>query len=268
MRVKPLKTQTPNMDLEAVAELLKSLDIPEGVIPDLSVASTIPKKQMRGLFEEVFKNTDLDFTRVSDLNHTYIDRRVEAVYVSFKYTLVQHRLSIMRVKRNLSRDCVQGPYIVGLQITDGTVQFGYRPFKHSNFERAQEEANKLRDKNDKSYTVFGVVGHALKDPNRPSHINTPVEESKQGVKGKIGPSPLKVMEDWKKIIQENDLTVVNVPVSIGFLVSGKYRIGFSLSQELVCFDEYTQCIDFINRWIRDYRSNYSETPQTVPTVVC
>lgn len=67
-----------------------------------------------------------------------------------------------------------------------------------------------------------------------------------------------LMERWQKIIQENDISTSNIPVSIGFMGSGKYRISFSTSQELVCYDTHEECLKFISDWVKDYHSNYPE----------
>lgn len=256
MSTKTLKINEPTFDLQVIAAALVKMDIPDDVVADIPSKTSVPGKLLRRLFEELHDTNRLDFTKT--VHERYQDNRVEAAYLSFKFALTQHRKAIKNAQLRLRKSSVEGPFIVGMQVTDGTVQFGYRPYKHSSLAKAKVEADKLRDRNNKSYTIFGVVGHSVLEVNNHARINTPVEETRQGFAGKKVRSPFKVMEDWKKIIQENDLTATNIPVSIGFLASGKHCINFSMSQEIVTFEEYSQCIEFINRWIHDYRATHVE----------
>ena len=82
-----------------------------------------------------------------------------------------------------------------------------------------------------------------------------VEETKQGVVGKLIRSPFKVMEDWQKIIKETDISTVNIPVSIGFMTGGLYRISYSLASTITICETYSECVEFINVWIKQYSDN-------------
>lgn len=259
MSTKTLKVNLVSFDIQTAAAVLDKMEIPEDVITDVPSKTGVPGGMLRGLFEELQKNTKLDFTRTE--HNRYKDNRVEAAYLSFKFSLAQHRKAFKNAQQRIRKEAVQGPFIVGMQVTDGTVQFGYRPYKHSSYAKAKVEADKLRDRNNKSYTIFGVLGHSLVEIDEKLRINAPVEETRQGFAGKKVRSPFKVMEDWKKIIQEIDVTSVSIPVSIGFTASGKYCVNYSMSQGSQIFEEYSQCIEFINRWIHDYRSNHPEVKE-------
>lgn len=254
--MKTLKVNVPAFDLEAIAKVLTELDVPEGVIPELSSTTGLPNKSLRKLFEEVYKNSKMDFTHAESGN--YSDMRIESIYLSFKYALIQHRRAIHDAKKRIRRDTVQSPFIIGMQVDDNTVQFGYRPYKHNTLVKAQKEADKLRERNGKSYTIFAAVGHSLVRDKGSVKLNTPVEETRQGPKGKLVRSPFKVMDEWKKIIQENDIASVSIPVSIGFTAGGRHCVNYSMSQGSHHFDEYSQCIEFVDRWIRDYRLKHPE----------
>ena len=260
--MKTLKVQTPSLNLEAIAEVLAGMDILYNEKLDMPGAISdagLPKKTLRKLFEGCNKNSNLDFTTAETGN--YCDVRVENIYLGFKYALVQYRRAIHDTRRKMSRDAVKAPFIIGMQVSDNTVQFGYRPYKHNSVSKAQKEADKLRERNGKSYTIFGVVGESLFVENGRAKRSTPVEETKQGTVGKLVRSPFKVMENWKKIVLETDITAVSIPVSIGFTAGGRYCVNYSMSQGSQYFDEYSQCIEFIDGWIRDYRATHpEETP--------
>ena len=82
-----------------------------------------------------------------------------------------------------------------------------------------------------------------------------IEETTQGVNGKLIRSPFKVMEDWQKIIKETDITTIDIPVSIGFMTSGLYRISYSLNPNITIFETYSECVEFINTWIKRHSSD-------------
>lgn len=197
MHVKHLKLPAVTFDIPMIAKALENIDIPEQLIPGLTSETPLCKKHIRDLFQEIFKNSKFDLSRVSGAAWgEYKDPQVEAAYMAFKFTVVQNRTSIHRALRNLGKDSVQGPYIVGMQVADGTVQFGYRPYKHNTAHKAIAQAEILRERNNKSYTIFGVVDTVVIKDGRKQLVDMSVEATKQGVGGKLVRGPFKVMADW------------------------------------------------------------------------
>lgn len=202
-------------------------------------------------FEELYKNQKLDFTREEEKTHKiFKSENTELIYRAFRLAFEEQRKAIRRALSKAKIGVPTHPFIVGMQVKDNTVQFGFRPFKHSSFARALEEAAKLSDKHGKQYTVFG----ALQSTGPREH--TPVAETKQQEKGKLVRSPFKVMHELQGIYAAKNSEPFNMPCEIAMCTDSnpRFKIRFTYSEDIY-FDSYAECIEFIDNWIKMFKNN-------------
>jgi len=63
---------------------------------------------------------------------------------------------------------------------------------------------------------------------------------------------LLILNKWQQFIKETNISIINVPVGISFLVSGKFIIKWSLSESMVIFNTTEECLSFIDKTINDF----------------
>lgn len=199
----------------------------------------LTKSALKELFEEHFKDR-LDFKGSTKNHHVYDDPKTEAIFMAFKFTIKESRLAI---KRSLKKGPTRAPYIVGTMVGDGTIQFGYRPVRHGNPEKAIAEAQRLHESYGKNYVVLGTIYKVHGDMVKP-------EESKQGV---TGGSHTKVstvtMQRLRKFLEENPGYVQqpDTPITVAMRPTGMF-IQFAKSEDRPVRN-FNEAIVFIDNWL-------------------
>ena len=150
------------------------------------------------------------------------------------------------------RDAVKGPYIIGMPVNDGTVQFAKRPFAIYGLDKATSQAKVLADKFDKPYSVYGVLSEVLPYTGI---RKAAVEDTFQKENGKYKKSIVSITADWQKIIAGSDLSRQNIPVSLTILASGNIKVGYSLSGTSEVFENMSKAMEFIADWIKNHKAD-------------
>lgn len=220
----------------------------------IDLENLVANKQLDGRheltanFEEIFgkgnTNTSFkkfDFTRETDplIPQYYKDTVTNAARVAFLNVVKEMRRQVVR--RTLSKQ-VRAPFIVGRAVDDSTVQFGYRPFLHSNVPKATEEAERLVARHGGQFFVFGSLTTVGKGPQ-------PAEETKQGVKV-IKPNPSRVMQDFQEFRKNNPLELS--PTEMMVTQEGKIKVNSFVNEEPVTytFETFEDYILYINNWLK------------------
>lgn len=208
----------------------------------------LPKSVLEIFKEEYAKQLDLT-EHISPVRNQgrFVDEKTEFVWRAFKAALKTQIHAISRSITHLKRK-VDGEkksidnYIVGLEVKDGTVQFGYRPFKHPNRVQAIKEAERLSQRFDKTYSVYKCVDRVGDQTQFAS-----VEDTKQREEGKALPSYNIVMEKLVKYILNDKYR--KVPTGIVFTITGKYRVVTNDFGTYNDFDTYREALLHIHDWI-------------------
>lgn len=196
----------------------------------------LTKSVLKELFEEHFKGR-LDFKGSPQTHHVYDDPKTEAVFLAFKLTVKESRIAI---NRSLKKGPTKAPYIVGTMVGDGTIQFGYRPVRHGNPEKAIAEAQRLHKSYDKNYVVFGAIHKVRGDMVKP-------EESKQGVIGTRNAKAL--MERLRAFTEKNPAYAhrPDTPVTIAMRPSGLFIQFMEIEDKPI--RNFNEGVVFISNWL-------------------
>ena len=214
------------------------------------------KKSIEDTFEELYAN-QLDLTKENPGGHgRYIDHKTETVWRAFKVALCGQERVLIRARSKIKRSSVLPPFIIGVEVADQTVQFGYRPFKHGSIEQAREEAEKLARRNELNYLIFGVVDRAL-SPVKTAPM--PVSETKQKEKGRIKTSSYRVFDEIQDFIKNNNDYEPGRPVGFNFSATGKILVDLWMVEERMTFDTFEDLIKYLNNWIRKAKQKEGQT---------
>lgn len=226
---------------------LPTLDLDDGDIPDqkedcpshMSVLAT---------FKSLYGN-ELDLTEMSGSGYgRFVDRKTEVIWRAFKAALRQQKKAISRSMGQLRRK-VEGNlkedhnYIIGMEVDDNTVQFGFRPYRHESLKDALKQADKLLKNHNRSYSVFkrvGRVGEELKD--------TPVCLTKQKEYGKPTINPFKLFTELQNYVTNSEV-YGDAPTGIVITPDGKYRVEL-VNCTIHDFNTYQEAIGYISDWIK------------------
>lgn len=201
----------------------------------------LTKSGLKELFEEHFKGR-LDFKGSPQTHHVYEDPKTEAIFLAFKLTVKESRIAI---NRSLKKGPTKAPYIVGTMVGDGTIQFGYRPVRHGNPEKAIAEAQRLNKNYGKNTVVLGTIHKVHGDMVKP-------EESKQGVNGGRSNNTRisnLTMERLRKFLEESPSTVrkSDTPIAIVMRTTGMF-IQFMQAEDKP-IRNFNEGVVFISNWL-------------------
>lgn len=200
------------------------------------------------MFKSLYGN-ELDLTEAVEKNcGRFINKETEVIWRAFNAALRQQKKAISRSLTKLRQKLEDRKendvnYIIGMEINDGTVQFGYRPFKHTTLNGALNQADKLKNRYGKSYSVFkrvARVAEELGDANVP--------EIKQKEKGAIHYSANQVMTKLHEFA--TDYTSGDTPIGITIGIEGKYRVETVSNCVWFSYDTYTEALTHIANWIK------------------
>ncbi len=207
------------------------------------------KHDIAAEFEELYKET-LNLELEKEKTHMrYKDPKADLIFKAFKLAFEEQRKAVARAIGRTKKGTIKGPYIIGMQVDDNTVQFGYRPFKHRTFDQAIKQAGVLTARHNKRYTVFVALEDVGTQPI------TEVAETKQKEKGRLVRSPFKVLEELQAIwCVESVNTSCDMPVYICPVNSDvhKFKVCFMYSEDLY-FASYPEAINCIDQWITLYK---------------
>lgn len=227
---------------------LPTLDLNDPDIPDqkedcpshMSVLAT---------FKSLYGN-ELDMTELSQSSEgRFADRKTEVTWRAFKAALRQQKKAISRSMGQLRRK-VEGNlkddhnYIIGMEVDDATVQFGFRPYRHDTLKDALKQADKLLKNHNRSYSVFkrvARVGEELKD--------TPVCLTKQKEAGKQTHSPFRIFTSLENYVTNSDV-YGDAPTGIVVTLAGKYRVETVQFGTWYDYDTFPEAIVHIANWIK------------------
>lgn len=250
--VKKVNVVDKNMSAEIlnqISNILISLDV-EGM--------EIPNKSLRSIFQEQFKDSKMDFTASSKIDKSYKDLRVQALYVSFKTALVIYTKSIRRSLKLKDASSVKAPFIIGMQVIDGTVQFGYRPFKHKTPEEANRQAKALAARHNKSYTVFGALD-TVSPVNTGCPKQTPVSETKQGPSGRLKSYTAEVTESIQALTKEVDIDKEVFPSGIKFLPDGQFAVTFYNDDKTIMQPSMSAAVRVVEKMMNEFKQSKTTT---------
>lgn len=231
--------------LKAVSQILTDMD---------SVQVSFPHMQLRPLFELQFKNEGLNFTKLSEINFTYKDERVQAIYLSFKAAFIANTSAIQRALSKLNKSCVNSPYIIGMQVEDNTVQFGFRPFKHKTVHEVMEQAKVLADRHGKPYTVFGALD-TIK-PEGVKHVRQAmVSETRQGPSGRLKSYMVGVMQDLQALTKEVDISKEVFPSGIKFLPDGTFAVTFYNDDKVIVDRSMVGAVQIVEKHMNGFKQS-------------
>lgn len=200
-------------------------------------------------FKSLYGN-ELDMTLLSQTSEgRFVDRKTEVIWRAFKVALRQQKKAISRsmeqlhhkVEDNLKDD---HNYIIGMEVDDKTVQFGFRPYRHESLQDALKQADKLLMKHNRSYSVFkrvARIGEELKD--------TPTCLIKQKESGKPSLNAFRVFTELEKYVANSEI-YGDAPTGIVITLKGKYRVETVSFGKWFDFDTYQEAIGFISDWIK------------------
>jgi hypothetical protein len=149
-KIRAIGAKNPDLDIEIPPH--------EFIDNRMDQGGGLNRKDVITEFESLYGNK-LDVTRMEGGHQVYVDDRTELYYRAFVVALSEQRQAIRRALLNVKKASVSGPFIVGMQVDDGTVQFGKRPFKHPTLDKARKEAQRLQGGKPRGLTVFGAVEH-------------------------------------------------------------------------------------------------------------
>jgi hypothetical protein len=201
----------------------------------------LSRGELRQMFEKHFEGK-LDFKASPETHHVYADPKTESVYLAFKMTVRESRLAI---RRNLKKGPTKAPYIVGTMVGDGTIQFGYRPVRHSNPSKALAEAQRLHENYGKNYVVLGTIHKVHGDMVKP-------EESKQGVTGgRLDRAKITrvTMERLRKFLDENPAFAhrPDTPITVAMRPTGMFIQFAEIEDKPV--RNFNEAIVYIHNWL-------------------
>ena len=226
---------------------LSTLDMNDPEIPDQKEDCPSHESVM-DTFVSLYGN-ELDMTlMVRSSEGRFANRKTEVTWRAFKAALRQQKKAINRSMGQLHRK-LEGNlkedhnYIIGMEVDDNTVQFGFRPYRHDSLMDALKQADKLMKGYNRSYSVFkrvGRVGEELKD--------TPVCLTKQKELGKPTFSPFKIFTELEKYVTHPQLK--EVPTGIVIDLTGKYRVETTKFGLWFTYDTYGEAMAHIADWIK------------------
>lgn len=205
-------------------------------------------------FEELYKNT-LDMTRNTVIHEgRYQDANTEVIYRAFKIALKEQRKGIFRGLGRIKQRRPSNNFILGIEVKDNTVQFGYRPFVHKTIEKAKDQAAILNDRLGKTISIYEkieVVGDAKE--------KTPVEETRQKQKGRLVRSPFLIFNEVIEI-KGSGVKLEEAPNSIHF--EGKEIVLSFLNsagaQRIIRFNNFQELCGYTDDWIKNFKKELKE----------
>lgn len=242
--VKKISAKNPGLDVEIPVY---------PTVDQASIMHRIMKRDINAEFENLYGNT-MDMTRDDVIvHHRYKHPTTELIYRAFIIAFAEQRKAIERSLKNAKKDSVRAPFIVGTQVQDGSVQFGYRPYIHRNVDSAIKEAIKLHDRFGKNYTVFGTVGYSTPAAWQEK---TPVQETVQGViGGRPVSAPTKILEQLASIIKRSTFVCdQDTPAGVRLFPDGGHGVIMMLDGPTKNFGSYLECIKYIGEWIEGYKA--------------
>lgn len=221
--------------------------------PQLTDNAPVSRAQMLEAFEAEFA-TQLDMTKSDSVHHVYKDPLTNAILYAFRTTVKEGRRALVGIGKNrevineMFDGKIQGPFIVGCVVEDNTVQFGYRPRRHTSAVSATKEAKNLKERFGKGFAVFAKIGE-IRGPE------LKIEESKQQERGKKAQPSINASRVLKSL---GDYMMANLgklepgtPRGLAFNVDegGVWQVlGEGLT--VIGSGRHDQCIHFINDWLR------------------
>lgn len=211
-------------------------------------------RSLKDIFELQFENEGLDFTKLTQTNRSYKDSRVQAIYLSFKMGILANSSAIQRSASKLSRSTVNSPFIIGMQVTDGTVQFGFRPYKHKTIGEANEQAKLLANYHNKSYTVFGAL-----DTIKPEGVKHPrqamISETRQGPNGRLKSYMVGVMQELQALTKEVDISKEVFPSGIKFLPDGQFAVTFFNDDKVIVDRSMVGAVQIVEKHMNGFKQS-------------
>ena len=255
-------TKLTNKDIK----FIRKVETTQGKIPDLNnldldtvETPTEPielsdRQTVIELFEESYKNaTDLTLFDNPEGKYfaRYSDPKTEVIFRAFKVALKSQKFMISKARGKLKRNAVSGPYIIGMEVADNTVQFGFRPYKHKRIEEAVAQAKVLSENHKHNYTVFAAVDRVVSDEN-PQYA--PVEETRQKEKGRIKASPTRVFTQVKEYVKDRaEGMEPGTPTGINVNATSGYIIELFASDSNVKVDTFEDVVKYFNNWLHNAR---------------
>lgn len=227
---------------------LSTLDMNDPEIPDQKEDCPSHESVM-DTFVSLYGN-ELDMTlMVRSSEGRFANRKTEVTWRAFKAALRQQKKAINRsmdqLRRKLEGNLKEDHnYIIGMEVDDNTVQFGFRPYRHDSLMDALKQADKLMKGYNRSYSVFkrvGRVGEELKD--------TPACLIKQKESGKPSLNAFRVFTELEKYVANSEI-YGDAPTGIVITLKGKYRVETVSFGKWFDFDTYQEAIGFISDWIK------------------
>ncbi len=206
-------------------------------------------------FENLYGKT-LNLTRQEGSHTRYQDPQTEVIYRAFRMAFAEQRKAIQRAIGAQKKSTVSGPFIIGMQVEDGTVQFGKRPYRHQTIDKAQLEAQRLVANQNKSCVIFGAVAQV-------GNVNTPwamktdmaIVPYKYERKRTLGVITAELQAIFK---HGHPLTKSKRAIkTIDLCMDGSVLVSHNDLSSVV-FDTQELAVSYIDKWISEYRAEWTE----------
>lgn len=202
-------------------------------------------------FENLYGKT-LNLTLQEGTHTRYQDPQTEVIYRAFRMAFAEQRKAIQRAISAQKKSTVSGPFIIGMPVADGTVQFGRRPYRHSNMDKAQQEAQRLVASQKKSCVIFAAVAQVGDKETpwemKPDMAFVPYKYERKRTIGVVQAELQAINKTQHPLTKaKNAIRIIELHADGSVLVVHNNRTS-------VDFDVHDEAIAYVDKWIAEYRT--------------